>query len=83
MITYPKEGETFTIDQFRRPCITTPDYYIHVVNDKTGVCRRLDTEMDFEEAQQKCLEYAEECAEGWHIELTIGVRPDESRHRLL
>ena len=83
MITYPKEGETFTIDRFRdNGGEIWPIYYLHVVNDKTGVCHRLNSAIDLEDANEMHQEYSAECAEGWHIEMTIGMYAGEVRARL-
>lgn len=82
MITYPKEDETFTIDDFRRRAASIPEYYLHVVNNETGVCRRIDQTFDFEGAQVLYSIYNAECAPGWHVELTIAINAGEVRSRL-
>ena len=81
-VTYPIEGSTFTIDDFRRRAESIPEYYLHVVNDKTGVCKRLDQTYDFEGAQKMYRIYASLCKPGWHIELTIAISAGEVRSRL-
>ena len=54
MITYPKQGDSFSIDTFRSSDgLHTLDYYIHVVNDKTGICQCQLSHFNYEYVMQK------------------------------
>lgn len=83
MITYPKKDETFTIDAFRIDgSVHCAEYYIHVVNNKTGVCNRLYESWNFALVMMKYAEFKNECKDGWHIEVTVGISTTEARARL-
>lgn len=83
MITYPNQDDSFRIDSFRSSCCEhSADYYIHVVNDKTGLCKCQFTHYSFECVMQKYEELSKQCAEGWHIEVTVGISQGEVRARL-
>lgn len=83
-LTYPNPGETFTIEQFRTDnSIHTAEFYVHVVNDDTGVCSRILTHYDFEYVRGEYERLKRECKEGWHIEVTVAISTCESRARLL
>lgn len=84
MITYPGENETFTIDNFRvSDGLHIATYYVHVVNNKTKACKRLFYDSNFETVKQKYEELRKECSEGWHIEITVGIRQEEVRARIM
>ena len=84
MITYPKQDEKFTIDDFRidnsEKCA---NYYIHVVNDETGVCKRIFEHYSFPYVLAKYEDFKREVADGWHIEITVGIPQGEVRARLM
>ena len=82
MITYPNENDSFRIDTFRSSCSEhTADYYIHVVNDKTGICKFLFSHFDFDCVMLKYEELKKECAAGWHIEVTVAISLSEVHSR--
>lgn len=84
MITYPKKEEKFTIDDFRSDgSVHMAEYYIHVVNDDTEVCKRLFSSWNFALVMRKYEEYKMECADGWHIEITVAISTSEARARLM
>lgn len=84
MITYPKKDETFTINDFRTDgAIHTAEYYIHVVNDETGVCKRIYDSWNFALVMRKYEEFKSECTDGWHIEITVAISTCEARARLM
>lgn len=84
MITYPKEDETFTIDDFRIDGgLHMAEYYIHVVNDDTAVCKRLFSSWNLALVMRKYEKYKAECAHGWHIEITVAISTSEARARLV
>lgn len=84
MITYPHKSTTFTIDDFRidgaNHCAW---YYIHVVNDETGVCNRIYDGWNIALVMKKYREFAKECASGWHIEVTVAISQSETRAKLM
>lgn len=83
-IKYPNEHETFTIEDFRVDnAICTPDYYIHVVNDETGVCRRICDTWNFSLAMNRFRSLQAQCAKGFHVELTVGISRGQVRARIL
>lgn len=83
-LTYPNEGELFTIEQFRTDGSEhSAEFYVHVVNDETGVCKRLMSHYDFSKVMACYERFRAECANGWHIEVTVGISVSESRARLL
>ena len=83
MITYPNKDDKFTIYEFRsNGGERTADYYLHVVNDKTGVCLCLFQTYSFETAMNMYETYKKECKKGWHIELTVGIYTGEGRARI-
>lgn len=83
-LTYPNEGETFTIDQFRIDgAIHTAEYYIHVVNDETGVCKGIMSHFDLGRVMREYERLSKECASGWHIEVTVAISTSEARARLM
>ena len=84
MLTYPNENAVFTIDDFRTDCaIHTAEYYIHVVNDETGVCNRIMSHYDLSLVMKSYERFKRECKEGWHIEITVAISACESRARLM
>ncbi len=84
MITYPNPGDTFTIEQFRIDgAMHGAEFYIHVVNDETGVCKRLAFHFTLEMAMAAYERFKKECKEGWHIEVTVAISTCEARARLL
>ena len=83
MIIYPKNDETFTIDNFRIDGgLHVAEYYIHVVNDDSLVCKRLFSSWNLALVMKKYEEFKNECANGWHIEITVGISTSEVRARL-
>ena len=83
-LIYPGEGETFTIDEFRTDnAIHTAEFYVHVVNDATGVCKMLMSHYDFDLVVKESARFRKECKEGWHIEVTVAIGVCESRARLM
>lgn len=84
MITYPKQNETFTIDDFRIDNARhMAEYYIHVVNDETEVCKRIFESWNYALVMRKYEEFKSECEDGWHIEVTVAISTSESRARML
>ncbi len=84
MITYPNNEETFTIQDFRTDCsLHSAEYYIHVVNDETGVCKRIYESWNIALVMRKYEEFKSECKDGWHIEITVGIPQGEVRARLM
>ena len=84
MINYPDKDKRFTIEQFRTDGAQHgAEFYIHVVNDQTGVCNRLAFHFTLEMAMAEYERYKKECKEGWHIEVTVAISTCESRARLL
>lgn len=84
MITYPNKATTFTIDDFRIDgALRCAWYYIHVVNDETGVCNRIYDGWNIALVMRKFSEFKKECADGWHIEVTVAIPASESRARLM
>ena len=83
MITYPKQDEKFTIDDFRIDgSLHMAEYYIHVVNDDTHVCNRLFSSWNLALIKRRYEEFKKECADGWHIEVTVGISQGEVRAQL-
>lgn len=83
-LTYPAQDETFTIDDFRIDgAIHSADYYIHVVNDETGVCKRIMSHYDLNLVMREYKRFSKECAGGWHIEVTVAISTSEARARLM
>lgn len=83
MITYPKQGDSFSIDTFRSSDgLHTLDYYIHVVNDETGICQCQLSHFNYEYVMKKYEELSKQCAKGWHIEITVGISQGEVRAKL-
>lgn len=82
-LTYPAQDSTFTIDDFRIDgAIHTAEYYIHVVNDETSVCKCIMSHYDLPLVMKEYNRFKKECADGWHIEVTVGISQGEVRARL-
>lgn len=83
-LTYPNPGETFTIEQFRIDgAMHGAEFYVHVVNDETGVCKCILNHHDFDLVRKEYERFKKECKEGWHIEVTVAISTCESRARLM
>ena len=83
-ITYPEPGDDFTISDFRDSgAAPVPNYYLHVVNDETGVCKCIEQHYSLSRLMSAFRLLSDECAEGWHLEITIGLNAGETRARLM